>query len=332
MLVLQCSRDHPVRTLYRRMSVSWERVLAKAKAKAKKEEKHKERTRANQKDRRHEPNKGQGKGKKQGEYSAPATAERRSRPQRVAEVDAQQTDENEPGLRASRSLQASQLRVMQHVGNKIRVHGLRHVPLRTPEGQSVIIPFVVRDVARPVVFLGKLRRKGYRIVMDEKSFLQHPSGERIPLKLRNNTWCISAETEREDELVAPLSVGDMWDFPEKQKEMEDSEAWQRIPMRFRAAVGGAVPEDPGRAAADDPNEQAALRFNATRTKAELWARLTSLELRKRREQRRAAQLEERAAHLSAGRVLFAPVLLPTRSHASGNCGTQCHSLSDDAMV
>eukprot|EP00971_Amphidinium_carterae_P350150 6491406-Amphidinium_carterae.1 len=213
-------------------------------------------------------------------------------------------------------------------GKSICVHGQRSIPLETQGGQTIIVTFVVADVAKPVISLGKLRRKGYNICMKDESYIEHPSGERVDLCLQNNTWYIKAKIADEDKLVAPLSAEEMWEYADEQRELEESESWQRVPMRFRNVVGGDVPEDPGIAArGDDAGEPPALNFSATRnqmrarlqllgastsgSKAELWARLTNLELRRRRETRRMAQLRERADDLSAGRVPYAPVVLPT---------------------
>eukprot|EP00971_Amphidinium_carterae_P161436 3201019-Amphidinium_carterae.1 len=213
-------------------------------------------------------------------------------------------------------------------GNRIKVYGLRLIPLVTTEGQKMIIPFVVCDVARPVISLGKLRRKGYNISMGDKTYIEHPNGDKIDLVLKKNTWYVKATVQCESQLVAPLMDEDMWMYADEQKEMDDSEAWQKIPMQFRAAIGGAIPEDPGRAArADEADEQPPLRFNATRdqmrarlkslgfsgagTKAQLWARLTSMELKKKREQRQMQMLAERAEDISAGRIPHTPVILPS---------------------
>eukprot|EP00971_Amphidinium_carterae_P199808 3965986-Amphidinium_carterae.3 len=179
--------------------------------------------------------------------------------------------------------------------------------------------------------------------MKDESFIEHPSGERVDLCMQNNTWYIKARIASEDRLVAPLSTEEMWEYPDEQRELEESESWQRVPMQFRNAVGGDVPNDPGIAArGDDAGEAPALNFSATRdqmrarlktlgasasgTKAELWARLTSLELRRKRETRRMMQLRERADDLSAGRVPYAPVVLagprePTPEEVEEHCIT-----------
>eukprot|EP00971_Amphidinium_carterae_P033496 659886-Amphidinium_carterae.1 len=55
-----------------------------------------------------------------------------------------------------------------------------------------------------------------------------------------------------------------------------------------------------------------LGFSGTGSKAQLWARLTSMELERKREQRQMQMLAQRAEDLSTGRIPHTPVIFHRR--------------------
>eukprot|EP00971_Amphidinium_carterae_P345865 6487041-Amphidinium_carterae.1 len=88
--------------------------------------------------------------------------------------------------------------------------------------------------------------------------------------------------------------------------MEVSDQWQQVPMEFRSAIHVAPGQGPPEVLVHDgavEELETPLRFNATRdqmrtrlrqygastngTKAELWARLTKLELKRRKDKQQA---------------------------------------------
>eukprot|EP00971_Amphidinium_carterae_P241184 4788299-Amphidinium_carterae.1 len=227
-------------------------------------------------------------------------------------------------------------------GRRIGDKGQKMVPLKLGNGRDIAITFVVSAVCYPVISLGKLRKQGFGVEFKanaEEGNIRHASGLKIPLLVKGDQWMVRAKIMCEHELekregisISALEQEDAWMYPEEEAEMNVSSEWQKVPMEYRAAIHGGEglpPEGPPEVLLHEgaaEEIEAPMRFNATRdqmrarlrrygvsasgTKAELWARLTQIEFRRRREKRQAELMAERAEDLRHGRAEYAPVLLP----------------------
>eukprot|EP00971_Amphidinium_carterae_P298205 5925522-Amphidinium_carterae.1 len=225
-------------------------------------------------------------------------------------------------------------------GKEIENEGIRTVYMQTDDGMQFSVDFVVSNVSKAVVSLGKLNERGCKVQLGlkedmEQGMVSHDDGLQIPLCKRRQTWYLKAKAlayiPEDVKLVAPLANGEPpmeWEFPEEQLEVSESRVLQEIPIELREAVGTranpiAVPDilmDAGR-----EETEPVMRIGSTRdqlrsrlmeygastagTKVELWTRLCGLELKKRKEERENRRLAERQEELRAGRVPPGPAIL-----------------------
>eukprot|EP00971_Amphidinium_carterae_P032111 632282-Amphidinium_carterae.3 len=227
-------------------------------------------------------------------------------------------------------------------GRRIGDHGQKLVPLligQPDERKAIAVTFIVAAVEYPVISLGKLRKQGFGVVFPaggDSGVLRHSSGLELPLKVKGDQWVLEAsvlppasEKQCAGVSVAAMDAEEAWQHPEEQMEIEESGKWQAVPMEYRAAIHGPLPEGPPEVLAHEgaaEELEAPLRFSATRdqmrtrlrqygssasgTKAELWARLTKLEYARRKERQQAELLHSRGEDIRQGRAEYAPLLLP----------------------
>eukprot|EP00971_Amphidinium_carterae_P299865 5957571-Amphidinium_carterae.3 len=110
-------------------------------------------------------------------------------------------------------------------GKEIENEGIRTVHMQTDDGMQFSVDFVVSNVSKAVVSLGKLNERGCRVQLGlkgdmEQGMVSHDDGLQIPLCKRRQTWYLQAKAMTyilEDvKLVAPLVNGEPpmeWEFP-----------------------------------------------------------------------------------------------------------------------
>ena len=97
-------------------------------------------------------------------------------------------------------------------GHELKFYGTRQISFRTFDQQKITLTFLVADVQRPKLSVGKLLQRGYRVRFhdEETAFIENRNGMQLMMTrdknsyvLRVRTFCATGAESRVTEAVLP---------------------------------------------------------------------------------------------------------------------------------